>query len=145
MPDTFNFSNYLEAKLYDHLLRTATFSKPATLAFALCSGVPVDSNTGANIPELANAAGYARVNYGAPADSGWQVDTASAGGANTLPIQWPTCTTTGWGLVSGIAILDSASFGAGNVLFWGALTTPRTVAVGDSPFLASGNLTITLD
>lgn len=144
MADTYNMSDYLESALYDHLLRGSTFSKPATLAFALCSGVPVSSNTGANIPEFGNGAGYARVNYGAPANSGWQAKPADTGGANNLVIQWPAATAQ-WGTASGIAILDSDTFGAGNMLFWAAITTPKLIQTTDAPYFASGQLVINLD
>ena len=142
---TYNMSNYLEAEIHNHLLRTPTWSKPSVLAFALCSGVPNSANTGANLPELPNANGYARVNYGAPHNSGWQTKGADTGGANTLEIRFPTNITANWGIVSGIAILDSATHGAGNMLMWGALTTPRTVIVGDTPVLASGSLVVNWD
>lgn len=145
MADTFNMSNYLESKVYDHLLRSATWSKPTTLAFALCSGVPTSADTGATISEFANANGYARVNYGAPADSGWQVITADNGGKNTLNIGWPACVTSNWGTASGIAICDNSAYGAGNLLMWGQLSTPREIRVGDTPFMGSGVLTITFD
>lgn len=133
----------MELQVHNHLLKSSSWTKPTNLYFALCSGATVSANTGANLPEFAFAAGYARVNYGAPADSGWQVHVTDTGGANTLVIQFPTCITTGWGLVSGVALLDATT--NGNMLMFGNLTTARTVSVGDAPFFASGNLNVKFD
>jgi len=141
---TFNMSDYLEAQIYNHMFRSATFTKPPFLAFALCSGVPNDANTGSNVPELAGATpNYKRVVY-IQADSGWQVPVAEAATANTQPIQWPVAGA-GWGTISGIAICDSIGTGSGNMLFWASLTTPRLVLTGDQFQFASGNLTALFD
>lgn len=72
-------SDYLESGLLSHLFRNTAFERPATIAIALTSNVPLDSQSGATISELPSgvAAGndfittnYARVNLGDPAESG---------------------------------------------------------------------------
>ena len=143
MSDTYNMSDYLEGQLYDHLFRSSTFSKPSTLYFCLCSGIPNSANTGINIPELPNANGYSRVGYPVH-NSGWQAKPTDAGGANTLPILFPTFTGNA-GYVSGIAITDSPTIGAGNMLFWGSITIPRVIFSGDAPIYNSGSFVVDLD
>lgn len=142
------FSDWMESGIIDHFLRGTTISKPTVIAIALCSGVPTDSNTGANIPEVANAGGYARYNAGPPNDNAFyragSVPQVSNGATeNTSGYTWPTCTST-WGWVSGIAILDSATIGAGNVLFHGALSVAKLVTTSDVFSISSGSLDITL-
>jgi len=131
MADTYNMSDYLENAIFDHIFRTATFSKPTTLYVALCSGVPISSNTGANIPELANAGAYARATIGAPANTLFGAQPADNYGGNNAVITF-TAASANWAQVSGCAIVDSATYGAGNVLLWGALTTPKNVGTGDT-------------
>ena len=45
-------SDYLESGLLHHIFRSQSFPKPTEVAIALCSGSPLDSNTGSTIPEL---------------------------------------------------------------------------------------------
>ena len=63
-------SDYAESGILNLLLRgnTNTFAAPSNVSIALCSGVPIDSNTGATIPELKNGSSYARVSLGSPSD-----------------------------------------------------------------------------
>jgi len=124
------FSDYVESGLINHLLRTGTFAKPPNISIALCSNVPVDASTGANCSELPNSNGYARFNMGAPADASWAAPGASGYTYNLSQLTFNQATAD-WGYVSGVAIVDSGVYGAGNVLMYGALTTPRQVLNGD--------------
>lgn len=45
---------------------------------------------------------------------------------NTADISWPE-STSDWGVVTSYVIYDSATVGAGNLLMFGDLTTPRSV------------------
>ena len=72
-------SDYLESGLLNHIFRNAAFSKPSTIAIALTSGVPVDSDNGATIPELPSgvsrgnnfvSTNYKRINLGDPSGVG---------------------------------------------------------------------------
>lgn len=136
-----NFSDYLRNALEDHVFRTSSYSKPGTIAIALCSGVPTSSNTGANLPELPNANGYTRWVLGAPADNVW-IRTAAGVMNNGSGIAWPAASAQ-WGWVSGIAFLDSATIGAGNVLMQGALSVAKFITQNDVFTIPSGNEVIT--
>jgi len=140
-------SNYLESGLLHHIFRGQTFSKPPMIAVALCSGVPDDNSTGANLPELPNANGYARVEVGAPGDATWNFIVQSTGGSglvdNVSAVTFTTATGD-WGYVSGVCILDSGVYGAGNVLFHAPLTTPRIVLTNDTFQFSAGNLDVYL-
>ena len=146
------FSDYLESGLLHHVFRGESFPKPSNIAIALCSGVPVDSDTGVSnyanggpLPELpsgdsaGNSTGYARYDLGDPSTAGngvwtYDEDDHDAGSGlikNTNTILFPTALTD-WGWVSGIAIVDSGDYGTGNMLMYAQLNNPRGIYQGDS-------------
>ena len=64
-------SDYLESGILTHIFLSGVFAKPSNISVALTSGVPVDSDTGATIPELPSgingiSTGYNRVSLGDP-------------------------------------------------------------------------------
>jgi hypothetical protein len=72
-------SDYLESALLNHIFRNSTFPKPSNISIALTSDPPLDSDTGATLPELPSGVqkgsnfvttNYRRLNLGAPAVSG---------------------------------------------------------------------------
>lgn len=139
-----NMSDYLESGLIDHLLRGGTFAKPVNISVALTSSVPADSDTGASMPELpsginGSGTGYSRVDLGPPSASGngaWTynpLDAAAGSGVtrNATALTWGTALVDmGW--VSGVAVCDSATHSAGNMLFYVEVDNPRVVYTGDS-------------
>lgn len=226
-------SDYLESGLLSHIFRNAAFARPSTIAIALTSGVPLDSNNGSNIPELPSgvskganfvSTNYARLNLGNPASVGntiWNgigVDdttvfsvygTSSQGNSvgisgyfypiylnqttafNADPYGFTTqyqfkefpnvnfyapttlqqsgvaqdpgytkydgngfiknssqlifnTALTDWGWISGIAILDNAGYGSGNLLMYAQLQNPRYVYTGDNIKFDINSLEISL-
>lgn len=134
-------SDYLEGQLRTHIFRTGSFTKPSVLAIALCTSAPTDASTGATLPEVANAGAYARQTLN-PLDANWTAPDATGGLTdNAIAITFPTATAS-WGTVTHVAILDSATYGAGNMLFYGALDVAKTVNVGDTFKFAIGDLNI---
>jgi hypothetical protein len=140
-------SNYLEAKLLDHTLKysTAPFTAPTTLYLALF--VNTSGNAATNLEAgtltdevVATSTAYARQIITFDAATG----TNPTYSANTSTITFPTCTTTAWGTITHVAITDSVTRAAGNVLFYGAVTTSKTIDVGDTFQVSAGNLTIAL-
>jgi hypothetical protein len=135
-------SDYLERVFSSHIFGSGTFSKPATIAVALCSTVPNDASTGATIPELANSGSYARYTLN-PSATNWLDPVATNGICTNLVALSYTKATADWGWISGVAICDSASYGAGNVLIWGTLTTPKLIGNGDTFSFGSGDISVT--
>ena len=140
-------SDYLEVALRKHLFRTGTdalwSSKPTVVAIALCTATPTDASTGSTITEPPDANGYDRQTLN-PLDANWTAASAVDGLTdNASAITFGPCITTAWNQVTHVAICDNATYGAGNIWFWAALTTPRTVIVGDSLVFAIGALDIT--
>ena len=140
------FSDYLEGKLIDHIFRTGSFTKPTTLAIALLTTGAVDSDTGAfggTGVEVPNANGYARQTLN-PLDANWAAPSGGNGQtSNVSPIEFPPATGS-WGTIVGVAILDNATYGAGNVLFYGTLSTTKTVSNGDTFKFDPGDLVVTV-
>ena len=72
---------------------------------------------GSNVNEPPASASYQRI----------KLTSLSAGVVtNTADISWPE-STSDWGVVTSYVIYDSATVGAGNLLMFGDLTTPRSV------------------
>lgn len=139
-------SDYLENKLIDHLFRAATFSKPTHNWVRLYTAAPSDSGGGTEV----SGGSYAAVDL-VPSDTNW---TATQGGTsgnssgtgghtdNAVAITF-AAPTANWGVITHFAIWDAQT--AGNMILWGALTTPKTVNNGDpAPSFAIGDLDITL-
>ena len=144
-------SDYLENKLIDHLLRTATFSQPSVIAIALCTAAPTGADTGATIDEVANANGYTRKALN-PSNSNWAATQGGTSGAssgtdgitsNAIDIEFDAASGS-WGTITHIAVCDSATWGAGNLLFYGALSAPTAVDGGDQVTVDAGSLTLTI-
>jgi len=134
-------SDYLEGQLRAHIFRTASFTKPTVLAVALHTANPADTGAGA---EVANAGGYARVARN-PLDANWTAASATDGVTdNAAAITFPSPVGANWGVVTHFGIWDSATYGAGNLICYGTLTTPKTINDGDAaPSFAIGTLDIT--
>lgn len=130
-------SDYLEGQLRAHIFRTASFAKPTALYVALFTAAPSDAGGGTEV----TGGSYARVNL-APLDANWTAPDGTGGLTdNAAAITFPA-PSANWGSITHFAIFDAAS--AGNMLFWGALTTPKTVNNGDpAPSFPIGSLDIT--
>lgn len=136
-------SNYFENAIGKAVFQGVTFTPSATLYVALTSDIPTDASTGAACSELPSPAGYARQSLAANATN-WGVDTTTNNAfSNNVQISFPQATAD-WGNISGVVIADSATIGAGNIYFWGSLTTPKSIANTDQLIVASGGISVTI-
>jgi hypothetical protein len=128
-------SNYLENNLIDRLLRGQTFTFPTNVYFGLLTSAPSDTGGGTEV----SGGSYARVTVAASmanfaGTQGAGTTTASTGTSgttsNNVNVTFPTPTAS-WGVISYVAVYDAST--SGNLLLWGALTTPKTVNNGDAP------------
>ena len=121
-----NLYNTTASGLIQHFFGSGIYSKPATIAIGLTS-VPPTNNS---ITEISNANGYARVNIGQNStafgsNAIWNFPTELSGIVyNNSAISFAQATG-GIGWVSGFFVSDSASYGAGNILFYGNLSNPK--------------------
>lgn len=125
------FSNYLENKLLDHVLRNVSYTSPTTVYVGLFTSDPTDAGTGTEV----TGGSYARQVVSVTTASGGVV-TSSA------DITFPQATAN-WGTVSHIGILDALT--SGNLLMHTPLTTSKTIDSGDILKINTGSLTVTLD
>jgi hypothetical protein len=127
-----NLSDYLENKVLDHFLGTASYTMPDDVYVALYTVAPSDAGGGT---EVVNAGGstYAR-----------QIATftsaASGATSNDTNIDFenmPDCT------VVAIGIHDALT--SGNLLVHGTLVANKAIDLGDTLRIATGDLDITID
>ena len=131
-------SNFLRDEIIKHLHRTGSWTKPTVLAICLCSSEVVSADTGAlSGKELANSLGYARQTLN-PLDANW---AAPGGGHTTSNSALVSFTPSGtWASVTYVAITDSATYGAGNLLWYAPLQSPQIGSASDPLEFAVGAL-----
>ena len=127
-----SFSNYLENKILDHVLKVGAYTVPTNLYVALYTTAPSDSGGGTEV----SGGNYARKLHNAytAASSGASENT----GAITFNIA-----TGAWGTVTAFGVFDALT--GGNLLLWADLDTAKVVDTGATPEFASGALDVTLD
>lgn len=134
---TNGISTYLANKLLDHLLKVTSYTPPTTIALANFTSSPGDLGTG---NEVANANDYSRTVL-----TSWSPANATTGLiTNTAIIQTPTASG-GWGIVTHNALYDNATYGAGNLLWYGMMIPSQIVEVDDFLKWEIGNFKISLD
>lgn len=126
-------TDFLEDRVLDRVLKNNAdfaYAFPATVYAALFTADPTD--TGSLASEVSGGS-YARqsITWGAIT-----AGSVSNSGAVTYPVA-----TASWGTVSHVGIMDLVS--AGNMLYKGALGTPKAVGIGDQVSFAIGALTVT--
>lgn len=128
-------SDYLENKFLDHVLGNTAYSVPATVYVALYTATPNDAGGGTEV----SGNGYARASV-TNNTTNWP--NASGGSkSNGAAIQFAAASGGSWGTVTHFALFDAAS--AGNMLYYGALTSSKTINDGDQAQFAASTLTIT--
>jgi len=124
-----NLTNYLENKLIDHFLGTTTYASAATIYVGLFTSAPGETGGGTEV----SGGSYARQS----ATFSAATNGSTTNNANVDYINMPAAS------VVSIGIFDAAT--SGNMLLYGALTTPKTTDAGDTLRIASGSLTISID
>jgi hypothetical protein len=124
-------SNYLEGKLLEHTLRNVAYTSPAAVYAGLFTVTPDDTGGGTEV----TGGSYARVavTFGA---------YASGAVTNSVLVDFGTASAD-WGTIVASAIFDAAT--VGNLLFYGALLSNKTVSNGDGFSFAISKLTVGLD
>lgn len=127
-------SDYLENKVLDHVLGGTAYTAPATLYLGLfTSNGGLENNTAGSQTEISGGS-YARKSVA------FTVSGNTATNSATVTFD---AATANWGTITHVAVMDAST--SGNVLFWGAVTTSKTIESGDTFQVSSGNLSISLD
>lgn len=129
-------SNYFEAALLNHVLRSTAFSAPATLYVALYTAAPSDTGGGTEV----SGGSYARAAI-TSGTANWSAPTTAGISDNANQISFPQATAN-WGNVVAIGIFDAAT--AGNLLWYGTITS-TAVNSGQTASIAAGALDLSLD
>jgi hypothetical protein len=132
-----NFSNYLEQQLLGHTLLRSTFTAPTTLYLSLATSLASDGDSFTEVPP---GTGYARELLNGNLSGPTSGPTWTVVNSNAITF---TTATTGWGSVTHFGIHDASA--GGNLLYWGTLSTPRTVTDSDVLEVPVGNLSVLLD
>lgn len=126
-----NMTNFLENQLAKHIFGTGTYSKPATIAFALTTSHINDAVTGTlGGFEIPNSNGYAR-QVVTQSQNNFTEPGADGIVYNLVAIEFPAATTADHGWISGIAVCDSATHNGGNCLIHASAQPPKYIGVGD--------------
>ena len=129
-------SDFLENTLLDEVLGATDYTPPGTVYLALFTAAPDDTGGGTEV----SGGGYARV---AVTNNSTNWPAASGGSkSNGVDMTFPQATAD-WGTVVAFAIFDAST--GGNMLYWGDLTTSKTINNGDTAKFAAGDITITED
>jgi len=128
------FSNYLQNKLIDWLLRGQSYTPPTTVYVGLFT---TDDNAANNSGVEVSGGSYARVSVssalanwaGTQSTGSTSVSSGTSGTTSNNNVLTFPAPTAAWGSIQGIGIFDAAT--AGNLLFYAPLTTAKTVNNGD--------------
>lgn len=132
-------SNYLENKVLDHVLTATSYSAPATRYLALFTGTAADVKGRLEAGTLTDEVTTSSSAYIRKAVT---FAAASSGSSATNATVTFDTATANWGTITCVAVMDAET--AGNVLFYGEVTTAKTIETGDTFQVSSGNLTISL-
>lgn len=129
-----NASDFLEQKLAALLFGATAYSIPGTYYVALFTAAPDDTGGGTEV----TGGSYAR----AAVTNNVTNFPAPTGGVSTngTAITFAQATAS-WGTVTHFGIFDAST--SGNLIVWGALTTPKTVANNDTVSFAASQLSVT--
>jgi hypothetical protein len=135
-------SNYLENKVLDHVLTATSYTAPGTRYLALFNNTSGNAATNLEAGTLTDEVSTSGTAYARKAIT---FNAASSGSStNAATVTFDPATGAGFGTVTHVAVMDGGTAGAGNVLFWGAVTTSKTIDAGDTFAVSGGNLTISL-
>lgn len=123
-------SDFLENAVLNHVLRNTPYVPSATIEVYLFTTLPVEGSGGGVEVSGGN---YARqsVTFAAPSE-GIVVNSDS--------VTFPQASAS-WGMVVGLGLFEDESAGS-HILYFGPLTTPKSVEAGDQLTFAAGALTL---
>ena len=125
-------TNYLEKKVLDHCLKTTSYNPPGPLYLALFSATPGPTGGGTEVGYTS----YARQPIYFGIISSGRVISQNA------QVNFPQCGVTGdtaayWGVMDALT--------SGNMLAYGALAASKVIVQGNTPTIASGQVTISIN
>ncbi|MEI7027160.1 phage tail fiber protein [Paenibacillus sp. y28] len=125
-------SNYFKTATLNAALRGQSFTAPSTVYIALYTSNPTAADTGQEV----SGGAYARqpVTFSAPTAAN---DLAST--SNTADVNFAVATAD-WGTITHIGLRSAAT--GGNLLYHGAVTSPRTILANDRARFLAGSIKV---
>lgn len=141
-----SMSDTWEKKVLDFIFKNTSMALDATNVWVgLFTDAAATSHESAFGTEVTGGS-YARVAV-VRTGAGFNAATGTAPATtnNTSVITFPTATAN-WGTVNQFGIFNTlAGVTAGDIIYWGDLTTPKTISSGDTATFAAGAIAITQD
>jgi len=138
-------SNYTEDRTLDFWLKANSQSTtaPTTVYIGLATSDPSTGSTDENLEAgtLTDEVSTVGTAYARQAATFGTISNGSV--STSADITFPTATAS-FGEVTHIFISDSATAGAGEILFFGSMSASKQIDSGDSLQFTSGNITVTL-
>ena len=128
-----NLSDYLEDEILDHILGTGSWTMPTSVKIGLFTTDPGEASGGAEVNDSGGS--YARQTVAFDPSSGGVTQ-------NAAEIAFPVATNAYDAPVAYVVLFNAATE---NRLWHGALTTPKTIGVGDQFKIADGDLDVSID
>jgi hypothetical protein len=125
------FTDFLENKIIDHMLRAQAYTPPATVYVGLFTAAPSDAGGGTEV----SGGSYARQAVTLAAASG-------GASSNSADVTFPQATGD-WGTITHLALFDALT--AGNMLMWTPLDASKDIDTGDTFVVEAGDLDVTVD
>lgn len=126
-------NDYLRNAVVNAVLRNTSFTSPVTVYVALYTVAPTNTvGSGTEVTTIGTAYSRQPATFGVPSPAGAV--------ANTAPVVYSMATAP-YGTIVAMAILDAPT--GGNMLYYGALGTSKTVGTGDQVSFATSALTVT--
>lgn len=110
------------------------------LYLALFTTAPDATGAGTEVSPTGTNYSRKQATFDAAATDGGGVTSTS----NSAPVEFDPATAS-WGTIVGIGIFDSATHGAGNLHWYGTVTNPKAVGVGDILKFAIGAIDLKMD
>lgn len=133
-----NATNTLEELIGDHLLRTATWTKPSAIYVGLFTVMPAEDGTGGT---EVTGGDYARVQCG-PGDAYWTGPSGGSGSYTNAGVIQFAEPSANWGEILGYGLFSAAS--SGTLYISKSFSASKIVSLGDpAPGFAIGALTVT--
>lgn len=139
MATSYAFSDAMENQILDVFFKNTARSIGAgaggTVWIALATNTLTDASTGASMTEVPNANGYVRATVSFNAAVGGVMTNSSAAIFTASGSAWPAAVY--------MALVDSATHAAGNILMYDDITDV-TLNPGDTLTFAAGQITLTV-
>lgn len=135
-----------QAQILKHQLGQTLYTQQ-TYWVSLCNSTCWTAAGSDSVSEVSAGGGYARYPIGT--NSFFEAVTvptlfSGAIATNTSTLTISAGTTSNWGDIGWIRIMDTSTIGAGNTLAWCTAAATRTVLTGDQVLIAAGSLSIQL-